>query len=280
MEAFYQGKGRTVAHIPLKKGNRRAALLIWSVAAAVPLLCRQAPPEELESLLDRLSEKTKASLDYKTWRASVASTITKMDKGWTPEEVTAVTRNIGSSDGGEPREEILKVLQTKKGKTTDITQKYAAERRKDREKARRRRAEEERNEPADGPPGGGAMSIDEFLPFSKAKRGDFEFRLQDPPASEGPPASVLEARARVKSPRNWEGTFTFDPATYDLISLELRPSQNPKMVKELAMRIDFEVLQFRYLVLKRTQFKVNGGIFIKHVRQIVEDVYSDFEVLD
>ena len=52
------------------------------------------------------------------------------------------------------------------------------------------------------------------------------------------------------------------------------------MVKELAMQIDFEVLDKRYLVLKRLRFIVNGGIFIKHVRQIVEDVYSDFEVLD
>jgi hypothetical protein len=80
--------------------------------------------------------------------------------------------------------------------------------------------------------------------------------------------------------RNWEGTFSFDPETHDLVSLDLRPSQNPKMVKELNMRIEFEVLEDRYLVLKRLQFKVNGGIFIKHVRQIVEDVYSDFEILD
>lgn len=29
-----------------------------------------------------------------------------------------------------------------------------------------------------------------------------------------------------------------------------------------------------------TRFKINAGIFIKHIRQIVEDVYSDFEVLD
>ncbi|OGD21524.1 MAG: hypothetical protein A2W03_12155 [Candidatus Aminicenantes bacterium RBG_16_63_16] len=240
----------------------------------------QASQEDLESLLDKLSQRTKLSLDYKSWRASVVSTITKMDKSWNPEEVLLVSKNIGSSDEGEPREEILKAQQTKKGKTTDVTQKYAEEGRKEREKARKRRAEEQTKTSADEKHGGGAMSLDEFLPFSKSKRKDFEFRLQNPPASEGPAVAVLETRAKVKGPRNWEGTFSFNPETFDLISLELRPSQNPKMVKELAMRIDFEVLQFRYLVLKRTQFKVNGGIFIKHVRQIVEDVYSDFEVLD
>lgn len=253
--------------------------MIWAAAAAIPLWSRQAPHQDLESLLDKLAEKTKASLDYRSWRASVVSTVTKLDKNGTPEEVTVVTKKVGSSGEGEPQEEVLKVVQTKNGRTTDITQKYAAERVKEREKARRRRAEEKANPASDEKGGGGAMSLDEFLPFSKSRRSDFEFRLRDDMAPAGPPASVLEVRAKVKGPRNWVGTLSFNPETYDLMAFDLRPSQNPKMVKELAMRIDFEVLDQRYLVLKRTQFKVNGGIFIKHVRLVVEDVYADFEVL-
>lgn len=254
--------------------------MIWCAAAAIPLLSGQMPQQDMGGLLDKLSQKIKASFDYKNWRATIVSTITKTDKNWTPEEVTVVTKNIRSSNEGEPQEEILRALQTKKGKTTDITQKYAEERRKEREKARRKRAEEKTSASADDEHGGGAMSLDEFLPFSETKRGDFEFRLQDRPTAEGQTVSVLDVRAKVKNQRNWEGTFFFDPETYGLIKVDLRPSQNPKMVKELTMQIDFEVLNDRYLVLKRTQFKVNGGIFIKHVRQIVEDVYSNFEVLD
>jgi len=269
-----------VSRQTMGKTGRWAALVIWSAAAAMPLLSRQAPQQDMESLLDKISQKIKASLDYKSWRASIVSTITKTDKNWTPEEVTVVTKSVGSSAEGEPREEIQKALQTKKGKTTDITQKYAEERRKEREKAGKRRAEEETAESADDKHDGGAMSLDEFLPFSEKKRKDFEFRLRERPISEGLTVSVLEARAKVKSLRNWEGTFSFNPETYDLISLDLRPSQIPKMVKELAMQIDFEVLDNRCLVLKRMQFKVNGGIFIKHVRMIIEDVYANFEVLD
>jgi len=279
IEAFKTGRCWPVLKLSFRKTVRWAALMIWSAAVSLPLSSGQAPQQDLERLLDRLTEKTKVSLEYKSWRASVVSTITKMDKNWNPEEVMLVTRNVGSSGEGEPREEILKVQQTKKGKTTDITQKYAAERQKEREKARRRRAEE-KDASAGGRRGGGAMSLDEFLPFSKSKRQDFEFRLQEPSASGGPAVSVLEVRARVKNPRNWEGTFTFNPETYDLIGLDLRPSQNPKMVKELAMQIEFESLDNGFLALKRTMFKVNGGLFIKHVRQVVEDVYSDFAVLD
>jgi Skp family chaperone for outer membrane proteins len=263
-----------------KETCRRAALVIWSAAAATPLLSGQPGPQDMDSLLNRLSQKVKVSSDYKSWRASVVSTITKTDKDWTPEEITVVTKTIESSAEGEPQEKILKALQTKNGKTTDITRKYAEERRKEREKYRKRRAREEKAESDGDQHDRGAMSLDEFLPFSEKKRQDYEFRLQTPPVSEGPAISVLEARAKVKSLRNWEGMFSFDPETYDLIKVDLHPSQNPKLVKELSMQIDFEVLNNRYLGLKRTQFKVNGGIFIKHVRQIVEDVYGDFEVLD
>jgi len=269
-----------MAGIFFKNKGQRAGLIIWSAATGILFLSGQTPSQDMAGLLDKLSQKIESSFDYKNWRATIVSTITKTDKNWAPEEVMVVTKNVKSISEGETQEDILKALQTKKGKTTDITQKYAEERRKEREKSRKRRAEAKTNAPADDENGGGAMSLDEFLPFSKKKRGDFEFRRQDRPAAEGEKISALEVRARVKNPRNWEGTFYFDPETYSLKKVDLRPSQNPKMVKELMMEIEFEALNDRYLVLKRTLFKVNGGIFIKHVRQIVEEVYSNFEVLD
>lgn len=269
-----------MAGIFIKKTGRWAGLMVWCAAAAIPILSGQTPQQDMGGLLDKISQKIKASFDYKNWRATVVSTITKTDKNWTPEEVTVVTKNIKSSNEGGSQEEILRALQTKKGKTADITQKYAEDRRKEREKARKRQAEQKTNPSADDEHGGGAISLEELLPFSEKKRGDFEFRLLDRAGAEGKTVSALDVRAKVKNPKNWEGTFYFDPETYSLIKVDLRPSLNPKMVKELTMQIDFEVLNDRYLVLKRTQFKVNGGIFIKHVRQIVEDVYSNFEVLD
>ncbi len=86
-----------------KIAGRRAALMILTAAAAIPLWSRAAPQQGMESLLDKLSQKIKASSDYKSWRASVLSTITKTDKNGTPEDVTVVTKSIGSSPEGEPR---------------------------------------------------------------------------------------------------------------------------------------------------------------------------------
>jgi hypothetical protein len=269
-----------MAGTSFQKMSRRAGRWVWCAALAFPFLSGQAPQPDMGSLLDKLSQKIKDSFDYKNWRASIVSTTTKTDKSWTPEEVTVVTKNVRSANEGEPQEEILKALETKKGRTTDITQKYAEDRRKEREKARKRRAGEQDQTGTDDEHGGGSMSLAEFLPFSEKKRGDFEFRLRDEAMVDGHPLSVLDVRAKVKDPRSWDGMFYFNPETYDLLKVDLRPSKNPKLVKELEMQIDFEVLNNRYLVLKRTRFKINAGIFIKHVRQIVEDVYSNFEVLD
>ncbi len=260
--------------------GRLAALMILAAAAVLPLSGRPAPQQDMAGLLDKLTQRVKASSDYKSWRASVVSTITKTDKNWTPEEVTVVTKSVRSSGEGEPVEEIVSALQTKKGKTTDITRKYTEERRKEMEKAKSRREKRKTDHSGGNEQRSGAMALDEFLPFSEKRRGDYEFRLLESPVSAGPTVSVLEARAKVKSLRNWEGTFSFNPETDDLISVDLRPSQVPKMVKELAIQMEFEVLNGRFLVLKKMKFRVNGGIIIKHIRQIVEDVYTDFEVLE
>jgi len=53
------------------------------------------------------------------------------------------------------------------------------------------------------------------------------------------------------------------------------------MVKELSVEAEVEILDGKHFVLKRTFFRVNGGLlFIKRIRMTVEEVYSDVRVLD
>lgn len=41
----------------------------------------------------------------------------------------------------------------------------------------------------------------------------------------------------------------------------------------------FQVIPSGHLVLKSSRMRIDGGIFIKHIRMVVEEVYSDFEAL-
>jgi len=235
------------------------------VVSGLGLIFAQNPgAQDIHPFLDKVAEKIKAYPEYKSWKASAVLTITKMDKNWRPEFVTVVTRNVKVTNG-KREEEILKAVETKKGKTKDVTQKYA---------------EEENEKNKDDESRGGSLSLDSLLPFSEKKRDQFDFRLSEGAALNGKPAVVLDFVAKVKDEKNWEGQFYFDPATHDLLQLEVKPSANPRMVKELEVGMTFDILQGRYLVLKSSRVKINGGIFIKHIRQVVEEEYSGFEVLD
>lgn len=250
------------------------------VVSSRGLIFAQIPgAQDIHPFLDKVAEKIKSYPEYKNWKASAALTITKMDKNWRPESVTVVTKNVKVTNG-KREEEILKAVETKKGKTKDVTLKYAEEAGENREKEKNRRAEEENEKNKDDESRGGSLSLDSLLPFSEKKRDQFDFRLSEGAALNGKPAVVLDFVAKVKDEKNWEGRFYFDPATYDLLQLEVKPSANPRMVKELEVGMTFDILQGRYLVLKSSHVKINGGIFIKHIRQVVEEEYSGFEVLD
>jgi len=262
---------------------RRGMFILFYAFFAVSslgLVLAQTPrAEDIRPFLDKVAEKIKAYPEYKNWKASTVLTITKMDRNWKPESVTVVTKNVKVTNG-EREEEILKAVETKKGTSKDITQKYAEEARENREKEKNRRAEEKNDKTKDDESRGGSLSLGSLLPFSQKRRDQFDFRLNEGAALNGKPAVVFDVTAKIKDEKNWEGRFYFDPATYDLLQLEVKPSANPRMVKELEVGMTFDVLQGRYLVLKSSHIKINGGIFIKHIRQVVEEEYSGFEVLD
>jgi len=248
----------------------------------------RAPQAALDAFLDKAAAKIKAYTEYENWKASVVSSTTVMDKNWTPESVQVVTKTIKVVN--ELREEeILIALETKKGKTKDITQKVAEEARKDFERSKKRIAEGEKakkrpSEGAQKPKSDGRrqgrMDLGEFLPFSAEKRVDYDFRLEETGLLNGKPVLILNMASKVKDEDHFEGRFWFDPESTDLLQIEVKPAHMPKMVKEFEMRMAFDILQGRFLTLKSTYIKINGGIFIKHIRQVIEDNYTDFEILD
>jgi len=251
----------------------------FAVSSLGLVLAQPPQAEDIRPFLDKVGEKIKAYPEYKNWKASVVLTITKMDRNGRPESVTVVTKNIKVKDG-EREEEILKAVETKKGTSKDITQKYAEEARKNREKEKNRRAEKKNDKTLDDESRGASLSLGTLLPFSEKRRDQFDFRLNEGAVLNGKPAVALEVTAKIKDEKNWEGRFYFDPATSDLLQLEVKPSVNPRMVKELEVRMTFDILQGRYLVLKSSHIKINGGIFIKHIRQVSDEEYSEFEILD
>jgi len=242
---------------------------------SVPLWPQTPSPD---ALLDGAAARLKATVAYKNWTAGSVQTTTELDRKGNPEKVTVVTKAIRVADGRR-REDVLKAVVTEDGQAKDITSTYGLESRRRREEGERRAAEE-----GDSRPSGrrtARFDLDEILPFDPGRRSQFVFGLRDASGPDGRRLVLLDVKAKTKDPQSWEGTYTLDPATFDILKAEIRPSKLPKMVKELSVEAEVEILDGKHFVLKRTFFRVNGGLlFIKRVRMTVEEVYSDHRILD
>jgi hypothetical protein len=253
--------------------RRLAACLL--VLSALPLLAVQAQPD-LAALLNGVEARLKAGFDYKGWTSDSTTVLTELDKAGRPEKITRVAKTVRVV-AGVRTESILKAVETEDGQDADITRAYAKEQASRQEKERKRREEEARK----GTKGGrrsGSFDLDEIMPFAAAKRAGYDFVLR--PGVAGQPFVVLEARAKVPTDKSWNGVYTIDPVTFEIRRAEVRPSKNPRFVKELWAEADIQTLPGGQLFIQRTKFKVDGGIFIKHVRMIVEDDYTGVRLLD
>jgi hypothetical protein len=235
--------------------------------------------------LDGVNARLESFNPKGNWTATIISTQVEHDRKWRPERTIVQTKALTVTEGRRDQA-VVKVMETKDGKTADVTEKYMAEQRERRERARVERAA--RPEPAPRKPesersrrrGLRMDDLSEILPFAPDRRDDFSFRVRETADAQGRRLYLLDVKAEVKDLLNWEGTYTIDAETFTPIRGKLKPSDLPTFVSELEAEADFEVKDDVYFVPVRTWIKVNGGfLFIKRVRIISEEVYEDFKIV-
>ena len=253
---------------PVVRHPRFAAALL--ILAAVPLFSQTLP--DLNVLLVNVEARLAAGFAYKNWTASSTSTETKCDRQGAVDKVTVVKKFVRVTNGDRD-EDILKAIETADGKRTDVTRETAEKARRQWAKARERRAAGGRQS--------GVLDLDEILPFAAKKRHFYSFKLRPAEGEGGRKLAVLEAAAKEKDSKFWNGIYTIDPVTFDIVKAEVRPSDNPTFVRELWAEADIALLDGKHLFIVHTKMKVDGGfLFIKNVRMLVEDVYTDVKILN
>jgi hypothetical protein len=260
----------------MRKKVMRAMLILAGVLVVLFPGIGRVQQDDPESFLNKVAERLDSYPDLNDWKASVLSTVTRVDKNWRPKKTTSV-RKVIEIHGEESSEEILEVLEEEKGQTKDITTKYKQEDKERRDKAEQKRRE--REEKGEEEEGSFILSEEDFFPFSEERRKSFDFMLLEESLAEDRPVYVLESRAKVKSDKLWEGRYYIDKDTFDVLKMEIMPSKNPKHVKELEMEVLFQILPGGFLILRKTKTRINAGIFIKRIRMIIEEEFSDYEVL-
>lgn len=262
--------------------GRRALRLLFILGLAVsgPAPAGQDQPLDLPTLLDKIAGRMQSHAKNESWTLSVISTITRMDKSWKPEKVTVIDKKL-RIDRGESSEEIISVTETEDGVMKDVTQKYRRESAERRAKEKREQEERRRKGTTDNRRlrQGLELKEEDFLPFSAKNRPFYEFSFLPETSLDDKPVYKVAARSKVKEENYFEGHYYVSRDTFDVLRAEVRPSKNPHLVKELEMTIDFVLLPGDHYVLKSSRIKLYAGFFLKHVRMVVEDQYSDYQVL-
>jgi hypothetical protein len=124
------------------------------------------------------------------------------------------------------------------------------------------------------------VNLDEVLPFAAKQRPLYDFKLHPAEGGESRKLLILEAAAKEKDSKLWDGKYSIDPATFDVVRAEVHPSDNPTFVRELWAEADIALLEGKYLFIVHTKMKVDAGfLFVKNVRMLVEDSYTDIKIL-
>lgn len=248
---------------------------------ASSLLLAQTQDEEVMDLVDKVIQRQSGFyLRMDNWEAIITTINTKMNKHWQPKEVTVVKKKVQVVDMHKS-EELLEATKTKNGIPEDVTEEYIKKAREQKEKSKkkelqqnleRRKARKENNK---------KLKAEDLLPFSEKKKMKYLFSKLADSTVGGRPVYVVEARAKVKSEKRFSGYYYISKDTHDILRINAWPSKNPRFVKELDIEIDLDVYPQGFYAIKRSKIRVNGGfLFIKKVRRVTEEEYSDFTVLD
>ena len=234
---------------------------------------------ELLLLVERASKQLDSHPKYDNWKASVTSITSKVDKNWKPQKVTTVKKIIKVFNK-ERTEEIIQALETEKGKTKDITEKYIKKAKKQKEKEKKKERERKIKGKKEKNRGSLELTWEEIFPFNEEKRINYDFlKLEDSYIDERP-VYVLESRAKIKDEKLYEGKYYICKDRFDVLKIILKPSKKPKYVKEFEIEMSFEVLPQGYFVLRKSKARINGGIFIKRIRMTIEEEYSNYEIMN
>jgi hypothetical protein len=231
-----------------------------------------AQEEDLIPLLDKTAYRMSSYPENDNWKARIVTKNAEMDKEWQPTKTTITTMLVKSVDN-VLSSVVLKAEEIEDGVTKDITQEVAEQTQEQIERSNERRIDQKSREETE-------ESSNQLFPFDENKRAKFAFHRLDDTSINERPVFLIEAVAKEKEENLFEGKYYIDQETYDVLKAQIKPSKNPRFVKELDMDIDYEVLLEGNRIERKSRTRVNGGPFFKRVRMIIEVEYFDIEILD
>jgi len=233
--------------------------------------------DNLNDLIRKIDERSKTYKEYHEYSASAVSVYKEMDNSWKPGKVTSIFKQIRQVDSSRV-ETITRAVEIQKGKETDITEKVLANEKKRQDRAKGK-TEDAKQSKKEGRNQTFAVGYKELYPFSDEERKQYIFSQKPDTVLSGKPLLHILASARERTGNRYEGSYFVDPQTYDILLIDAAPAKNPKFVKDMRIRMAFEVLPGNYWMFKSYRMRIFASLLIKKVRIEAEETYSDFTIV-
>ena len=228
----------------------------------------------VEKIVEEVAVRIANYPQLKNWQVSVLSTAVRMDKNWKPQKETIVKKTV-IVEGEERTEDIISAVEIEKDKTKDVTEKFREDALKEKRKREERRVEGKSEDEG----GRREISVDDMFPFGVTERKNFIFTLREDSELEGIPVFILEAMAKMRTDKYYDGKYYIDKEDYRILKVELKPAKNPSVLKLFEMEAYFQIIPGGYFVLEKTKVRIHVGLVIKNIRMDAEEVYSDYKIL-
>ncbi|NIA28978.1 MAG: hypothetical protein GWP06_03585 [Actinobacteria bacterium] len=221
----------------------------------------QAATPEMERFLDKVSNRLDSLDNQRPHTVEVTTIIQEMDRHWHPKKETVIQKLVTKKDTLRSIK-IIKAILREKGKEKDITQKVIQDQQKKKKN------------------GGMQFNAKGFFPFSRKNRVKYDFSFMPDTTINNKVLKVLAVRAQKPGEGLFNGTYFIDSKEFNLISLTLHPSKNPKMVKAMKMRMNFAINDFGNYVVKDSETIAFAQFLLKKYRYKIIEKYENYKFLD
>lgn len=214
----------------------------------------------LNTFLDNVERRALELENNHSYKVKVQTVENEMDSNWNPHKSTTTHKIVTKIDSVKTTKIISSTIQ-ENGKVTDNTNEAIKQ---STEKKRRK------------------MKIGgkDFFPFNSENREKYAFQIKTDSLFEGKSVTVLECVAREAKEGLYNGSYYFYTEDFTLLGLIARPSKNPKMVKEMLLKMSFGINENDVYNTKSVEMRVHVKVLIKNIRMHILETYDDYEYLE
>jgi hypothetical protein len=246
-----------------------SGILVWAVVSSAVL---PAHAGEWDVLLDRLENGCRRLGEPPPKSMTAVETLKEVDGDGRPKSVTTITKAVVFRDSTRA-DSILKAVETKGGKSRDVTKEWIEKDAK--EKAGRERKKGTKTKDGGKQEASFSMDSDDLFVFMKDVRGDYRFSRAKDTLIDGRSLRRITASPKTPAENRFFAEYVLSPDSATVMFARLTPGKFPKMVKHMDMSMQFMDDAGGHYFLDEFRMRFYASLVVKKIRMEIKESYKD-----